>query len=244
MDIIREDESIEDLQLGQLKIIQKKNGFRFGVDAVLLANYAKDIRSAKTLDLCTGNAIVPVLMSHKTQTPLICGIEIQKEVFSMAERTVRLNGLSKRVRLNCGDINDAEKFYKKREFDVITCNPPYIPCGTAVKNDLDTKVIARHEVLCSLEDVIRVSAKLLKQQGHLVMVHRPSRLADIIYLMRCYEIEPKRVRFVHNKIGTEPTLILIDGMYKGGKELRIAPPLYLFDENGEETEELKRIYER
>ncbi len=239
---ILENESLEDLQAGGLKILQKKDGFRFGIDAVLLADFAKDVCAEEMLDLCTGSGIIPVLLSHKSDIKRIFGIEIQTEVFDMANRCVHLNRLEKRIFLENGDLKDAARIYGKRRFDLVTVNPPYMPQGSGVKNELDTKIIARHEVMCTLEDVIFASAQVLKQHARLMMVHKPSRLADIICLMRKYDIEPKRIRFVHKKVGAEPSLLLVDGTYKGGRELRIMPPLCLYDEDGNETEELKRIY--
>lgn len=243
-DLVKDDETLEDLQLSGLSVIQKKDGFRFGIDAVLLSDFAKDIKAKNMLDMCTGSGIIPVLMSAKTNIPKIFGIEIQEEVFETAKRTLELNGLSNRVHFDLGDIKNGAEIYGKRQFDLVTCNPPYMPRGTAVQNEIDTKVIARHEVMCTLEDVISVGATLLKQQGHLVLVHKPTRLADILCLMRENKIEPKRIRFVHKQAGAEPSLVLVDGTFMGGRELRIMPPLYLYDEKGDETLELTRIYGR
>lgn len=244
MDILKTNETLEDLQAGSLLLIQKKDGFRFGIDAVLLADFAKDTPAKEALDMCTGSGIIPILLSHKTKIPKLFGLEIQDEVFEMANRSVSLNKLSERLHLDLGDVKTASEIYGKRRFDLITCNPPYMPAGCGVKNELDTKIIARHEVLCTLEDVIQSASLLLTQTGHLMLVHKPARLADILCLMRKYDIEPKRIRFIHKKTDSEPSLILVDGAYKGGRELRILPPLYLYDESGEETTELKRIYER
>ena len=241
-DFIKDDETLEDLQISGLSIIQKRDGFRFGIDAVLLSDFAKEIRTDRMLDMCTGSGVIPVLLSAKTKTPEIFGIEIQEEVFEMAKRTVAMNGLGERIHIDLGDIKNATEIYGKRAFGLITCNPPYMPKGTAVINEQDTKIIARHEVLCTLEDVILSASLLLKQHGHFMLVHKPARLADILCLMRKYEIEPKRIRFIHKKADAEPSLVLVDGAYKGGCELRIMPPLYIYNENGEETEELKRIY--
>lgn len=243
-DLVKEDETLEDLQLSGLRIIQKKDGFRFGIDAVLLSDFAKDIKAEKMLDMCTGSGIIPVLLSKKTSIPKIFGIEIQQEVFDAAKRSLELNGLSERISFECADIKNSVEIYGKRQFGLITCNPPYMPSACGVKNELTSKVIARHEVMCTLEDVITNAAMLLKQQGHLVMVHKPTRVADILCLMRENKIEPKRIRFIHKTAGDEPSLVLVDGTYRGGRELRIMPPLYLYDENGEETSELKRIYGR
>ena len=239
-----DDETLEDLQLDGLFLIQKKSGFRFGADAVLLADFAKGIASEKTLDLCTGSGVIPILLSAKSETPEIFGLEIQESVFDTACRSVRLNKLEKRIFLTCGDLKNAADIYGKRTFDLVTCNPPYMPLGRGIQNPQSEKVIARHEVLCTLEDVISVSASLLKHRGRLLLVHKPSRLADIICLMRANDIEPKRIRFVHKTPESEPSLILLDGSFKGGKELRIMPPLYLYNEDGTETTELKEIYGR
>lgn len=241
---IFDDETLEDLQTCGLRLIQKKSGFRFGIDAVLLADFAKDIVSEKTLDLCTGSAVIPILLSAKSKARQIFGLEIQQSVFDTAVRSVLLNNLENRIFLTLGDLKNAAEIYGKRKFDLITCNPPYMPIGSGIQNPASEKVIARHEVLCTLEDVIRVSSDLLKHKGHLVIVHKPSRLADIIYLMRKNDIEPKRIRFIHKTIGSEPSLVLADGSFKGGTELRIMPPLYLYDENGDETAELKEVYGR
>lgn len=243
-DLVKDDETLENLQIAGLSLIQKKDGFRFGIDAVLLSDFAKDIKAESMLDMCTGSGIVPVLMSAKTNIPKIFGIEIQEEIFDTLARTLELNNLGERVHFDLGDIKKGVEIYGKRQFDLITCNPPYMPKGTAVKNERDTKIIARHEILCTLEDVISVGAMLVKQHGHLVLVHKPSRLCDILCLMREHKIEPKRIRFIHKQAGCEPSLVLVDGAYLGGRELRILPPLYIFDENGEETLELKRIYGR
>ncbi len=241
---IFEDETLEDLQTGGLFLIQKKSGFRFGIDAILLADFSKDIPSCKTLDLCTGNGIIPVLLSAKTDTDRIFGLEIQKSAFDTAVRSVEYNNLENRLFMTLGDVKNAAEIYGKRQFDLITCNPPYMPNGRGIKNPDSEKVIARHEVLCTLEDIIAVSAQLLRHRGHLALVHKPSRLADIIYLMRKNDIEPKRIRFIHKSQGAEPSLLLVDGSFKGGKELRIMPPLYLYNDDGSETAELMEVYGR
>lgn len=241
---ILSDESVEDLQLNGLRIIQKKQGFRFGVDAVLLSDFAASAKSKATLDLCTGNGIVPILLSEKTDTKKICGIEIQPEVCDMAKRSVVLNKLDGRVEIIQGDLKNAAEIYGRGCFDKITCNPPYMKNGAGLLNDADAKIIARHEIMCTLEDVIRISAQLLIPMGKLFMVHRPSRLIDIICTMRQYKIEPKLLRFVCPAVGKPPNLVLISGAKGGSSELKCLPPLYLFNADGTETDELKKIYNR
>lgn len=242
--LVHDDESVDDLQLGGLCLIQKKKGFRFGVDAVLLADFAKGIRSKRTLDLCTGTGIAAVLLAGKTDTPAIDALEIQPDIADMAARSVRMNGLENRIAVTAGDLREYDKFYPKRAFDVITCNPPYAEAGRALMSSDYTDAVSRHEIKCTLDDVVRVSSQLLKNGGHLVMVHRPSRIADVLGAMRLYEIEPKRIRMVYPRINKPPNLVLIDGAYKGGRELKFLPPLFVFDENGGSSREIDEIYGR
>ena len=239
---IFDDESLEDLQIDGLKLIQKKNGFRFGADAVFLVDFVKDIPSKITLDFCTGSAVIPILLSAKSSAEKIYGLEIQKPFCEMAVRSVEMNNLSGKIIITEGDVKNASEIYGKRQFDLITCNPPYMPVGCGIQNPNDSKYAARHEILCTLNDVIGSAAPLLKHKGHLALIHKPARLADIICLMRKYDIEPKRIRFIHKNQSSEPSLVLADGIYKGGNELRILPPLYLYDSDGSETEALKEVY--
>lgn len=241
---VKTNESVEDLMIGSLMLIQKKDGFRFGTDAVLLADFAKNIPSSRTLDLCSGSGIVPVLLSHKSNAKEIYGLEIQEEIHEMSQRTVTLNELDSKVKLVCGDLKNCTDIFPKRSFSLVTCNPPYMKAGSGIECDNYSKYISRHEELCSLEDVIAAADSMLKVGGHFCMVHRPSRLTDIICLMRKYRIEPKRLRFVLPKANSVPSLILIDGLVRGGTELKILPPLILYNKDGTETDELKMIYER
>ena len=241
---IKEDECIDDLQINGLMLIQKKNGFKFGVDAVLLSDFAKNARSKRTLDLCTGTGIVPVLLSAKTSTPDICALEIQHEICDMAKRSVTYNNIEDRVHITEGDLKDAVEIYGKGVFDKITCNPPYMKGGAGLQNSTDTKAVSRHEILCTLEDVISVSSKLLKPMGRFFMVHRPSRLADILCLMRQYKFEPKTLRLVHPSPYKAANMLLVEGMKNGGEELKMLPPLYVYDENGAYTKEIDEIYGR
>lgn len=238
------DEQLDDLQINGLFLIQKKEGFRFGVDAVLLSDFAKDVRSKRTLDLCTGTGIVPILLSAKTNTKEIYGIEIQKHVAEMAQRSVIYNGLEDRIKICCGDLKNADKIYEKHSFDKITCNPPYMKSNSAMKNMSDEISVSRHEILCTLGDVIQKASELLTYKGRFFMVHRPSRLSDIIFCMRKYNIEPKRMRFVSPFPGKAPNLMLIEGMYHGGAELKVMDTLYVFDNQGNYSEEIDKIYGR
>lgn len=239
-----ENEVIEDLQLNGIKIIQKKNGFKFGTDAVLLSDFSKDIHSQKTLDLCSGSGIIPLLLTQKTRTKKIVALEIQKEMCKMAARSVEMNNLSDTIEVVNLDLNNSVELFGKRQFDLITCNPPYMKKDSALLNEDDSKIIARHEVLCTLEDIIRVSSMLLDTTGHLAMVHKPQRFCEMTYLMQKYNLAPKRIRFVQKTAKESPELVLCDALYGAKSDVKILPPLIMYDDAGNETSEMKKIYGR
>ena len=241
---ILSNELIDDLQLKGLKIIQKEDGFCFGIDAVLLANFAKVKDKDIVLDLGTGTGIIPILIAGHTNAKDITAVEIQPEISDMAKRSVALNNLEDRIKIVNDDLKNIDKYLKHNSFDVIVTNPPYIKNNGGLINEIDTKSISRHEIKCSLEDVVRVSAKLLKHNGKFCMVHRPDRLVDIITLMRKYKVEPKALRFVHGSIGKDAKLILIKGVKGAKAELKVEASLYVYDENGNYTKEIDYIYNR
>lgn len=236
------NETLDDLQNGYY-IIQRSDGFKFGVDAVLLADFAKDA-VGRAIDLCTGTGIVPILLAAKSRLKSIDAVEIQKEIADMAKRSVEYNGLEERIHIACADLNDAVARYGKAVFDAVTVNPPYMKVGSGLMNEDDLKLISRHEVKCTLEDVIRVSAELLKPMGKMYMIHRPSRLADIICCMRKYGIEPKVMRLVSPYLGKEANLVLIHGIKNAKSELKLLPTLYVYDKNGGYSKEIDEIYGR
>lgn len=243
---IYENERIDDLQLKGLKLIQNPEWFCFGVDAVLLADFAKNSikKGFKTVDFCTGNGIIPVLLSAKTEAKTITGIEIQPCVADLALRNVKFNKLEEKLEILNENIKNSENIFGKSSVDYITCNPPYKEAGSGLKNTEDIVTIARHEILCSLEDIIISAEKILKPGGKIALIHRPERLIDLIWLMRQNKIEPKRLRFVHPFPEKTATMILIEGTKHGGKKLFLEPPLYIYDENKNYTEEINRIYGR
>lgn len=243
MDVeIFDGERVDDLQCGGLLLIQKKTGFRFGIDAVLLADFADVGKGARVIDLGTGTGVIPVLLAGKTRAREICGIEIQHDVAGMAQRTVRLNGLESRVGIICGDLKDAPSLYGPSSFNVVLSNPPYMNRGAGLVNPDDSRAIARHEIKCTLEDVVAAGARLLAPGGQFALVHRPSRLVDIVWLMRKYVVEPKYVRFVHPSPYRKPNLVLIKGCKGGNPELKMMAPLYVYDEEGKYTREIDEIY--
>ena len=234
---------IDDLGINGLKLIQNPNYFCFGIDAVLLSDFAKQMKSNMTvMDLGCGNGILPLLLSAKTKSKKIYGIEIQKELYELAKENIELNELNGLVEIKNMDIKELNNEFAKGSIDVIVTNPPYKKQGTGLINDNEHIQIAKHEILCTLEDIIKQSSYLLTSLGEFYMVHRPDRLVDIIYLMRKYAIEPKEIKYVHPKAKEEPNLILIKGIKEGKTFLKTLPPLYVYNENGEYTNEILEIY--
>jgi len=241
---IKEDETIDDLQLKGLKLIQKKDGFKFGIDAVLLSDFACIKNKHKVMDLCTGTGIIPFLVYGKYTPQSVYGLEIQEDMIDMAKRSIKLNSLEEKVFFINEDLKNIEFLKKLQKFDVVTVNPPYKLNDAGIINPNDKLAIARHEILCNLEDVISASRVLLKDNGRLFMIHRPERLADIFTLMRKYKIEPKRVKMIHPKIGKAPNIVLVEGQRDGGEYLKWEAPLYVYDNNGKYTKEIDAIYGR
>ncbi|MGL5243697.1 MAG: tRNA1(Val) (adenine(37)-N6)-methyltransferase [Sarcina sp.] len=243
-DLVRDDETLDDLQLKGLHIVQKKEGFRFGVDAVLLANFANVKRKHTLIDLCTGTGIIPFISYGKKMPQYIMGLEIQEEFVEMANRSIKINNLEGKIDFVCGDLKDKDLLKSLPKFDVVTVNPPYKLNNSGILNELDKKTIARHEVMCTLEDVIISARILLKDNGRLYIVHRPERLADIFCLMRKHKIEPKRVRMVHPNTKKAANIVLVEGQRDGGAYLKWETPLYVYNDNGEYSEEINNIYGR
>jgi tRNA1Val (adenine37-N6)-methyltransferase len=241
---IMENERVDDLQYKGLKLIQKRDGFCFGIDAVLLSYFAQIPKNGAVIDLGTGTGIVAVLVAAKKEPARVVGLEIQADMAGMASRSVALNGLDDRISIVNGDIRDAVQLFGPSSFDAVVTNPPYMEKGGGLLNPEDAKAISRHEILCSIEDVISVSARLLKPGGKFSMVHRPHRLVDIMYNMRKYNIEPKLMRLVHPSPGKKPNLVLVSGTKDGRIELRVQEPLYVYDSSGRYTKEIDEIYSR
>lgn len=241
--LIRPDESVDDLQNGY-SLIQKKDTFKFGVDAVLLADFADVKNSDNVVELGTGTGVVSILTYAKKKPSAITALEIQEEMADMAARSVLLNGLQQFIEVKCIDLREAPGILGKAGFDCVITNPPYVKKDSGINNPQETKAISRFEIMCTLEDVVQSSKELLRTGGKLFMVHRTDRLADIIYEMRIQGLEPKRIRFVHSSPSRRPHLLLIEGVRGGRPELKFMDPLYIYGEDGEYTEEIHRIYGR
>ena len=243
--LLKENERIDDLEYKNLKIIQNKKGFCFGIDSVLLSDFAKEIKKdSKVLDLGTGTGIISILLCGKTNLKEIIGVEIQKDVYEMAQRSAKLNQLENKFKLLNEDIKNLSKIFPTNSFDAIVTNPPYKKENTGLKNENKSLEISRHEVMCSINDIAIISSKLLNNNCSLYMVHRPDRLIDIIEALRKNNLEPKKIRFVYPKINKAPNLVLIKET-KGRKPyLKIENPLIVYKEDGTYTNEILEIYNK
>ena len=233
---IRPGERLDDLQIGGLELIQDPEKFCFGVDAVFLSDFVRVRPGESVLDLGTGNGIIPVLLSAKTEARHITGLEIQADTAEMARRSVAHNHLEDRLDIVTGDIKEAAELFRPAFFDVITTNPPYMLADHGIRNPDDAKAVARHEILCTLDDILRESMRLMQDKSRFYMIHRPFRLTEIMIKMHEYKIEPKRIRFIHPYIDKEPTMVLIEGVRGAKPRVTVEPPLIIFDRHGTQEE--------
>lgn len=239
---LNDGERIDDLQRCNLKIIQDPKKFCFGMDAVLLSYFATVRKGERALDLCTGNGILPILLSGKYEGEHFDGIEIQEESANLAVRSINANGIEDRVKVITGDIKQIDTYYDKATFDVVTCNPPYMIDTHGIKNPDSPKAIARHEILCDFTDVASAAAKMLKPGGRLYLVHRPFRLVEIFAILTKYKLEPKRMQMVHPYIDHEPNMVLIEAKLGGKSRLSVEKPIIVYKDVNEYTQEIYDIY--
>lgn len=241
---LKKDERIDDLEYKGLKIIQNRNWFCFGVDSVILSDFAKEIKdNSIVLDLGSGTGIISILLSKKINAKKIIGVEIQKEVCEMSKKSILLNDL-KNVEFINEDIKNLDKIMENGICDAIVTNPPYMKNNSGVKNDNEYKLISRHEIKCNIEDIIKIASKLLKNNGELYMVHRPDRIVGIIETLRKYKIEPKKIRFVYSREGQNSNLVLIKAVKNSGEFLKVEKPLYIYDKENNYTDEVLEIYNK
>ena len=241
--LIRDNERLDDLQIKGYKIIQHPDKFCFGMDAVLLSAFAYVKEGEKAIDLGTGTGILPILLEAKNKGAHYTGLEIQPESVEMARRSVLYNNLQDKVDIIEGDIKEASSIFGKAVVEVVTSNPPYMTNHHGLKNPSDTKAIARHEILCSLDDVVRETAAVLKPRGRCYFVHRPSRIVEIFETMRKYRLEPKRMRLVYPYVDKAPNMVLIEGVRGGGQQLTVESPLVVYEAPGKYTNEILEIYD-
>lgn len=239
---LKENERIDDLQRNGYQIIQDSKRFCFGMDAVLLSGFARAKEGDMVLDMCTGTGIIPILMEAKTKALHFTGLEIQEDSADMARRSVLLNHLEEKIDIVTGDVKEADTLFKAASFDVITCNPPYMTGQHGLQNKDEAKTIARHEVLCTLEDVVEAAARLLKPGGNFYMVHRPFRLAEIMVMLSKYKLEPKRMQLVYPYVDKEPNMVLIEANRGGKPRLSVEKPLIVYKEPGVYMPEIYDVY--
>ena len=235
-------ERIDDMGFGGLLLIQKPEDFCYGIDAVLLADFAKVRKDGNVVDLGTGTGAIPLILSRKTKAAEIVGVEVQTEAFKRAQRSVALNDLDGRIRIIHADIKALDGTLPAGSFDTVVSNPPYNEQGGALTNEREAKMIARHETTAALEDFISTAAELLKDRGDFYLVHRPARLVDIFSLGRLYHLEPKEIRLIHPSPGKTPNIVLVHCVKNGGAELRLLEPLCVYNKEGGYTEAIKKIY--
>ncbi len=242
MELLLPEERLDELHRNNYKIIQNPKKFCFGIDAVLLSGFAEVREGEAALDLGTGTGIIPILLEAKYNGKHYTGLEIQEESADMARRSVAYNQLSEKIDIVTGDIKEASKLFKAASFDVVTTNPPYMNNSHGLVNPDMPKAIARHELLCSLDDVVREGAKVLKPGGRFYMVHRPMRLVEIINTLTKYKLEPKRIRFVHPYVDKEPNMVLIEAVRGGKPMIKVEAPLVVYEDVNVYTKEIYDIY--
>ncbi len=241
-ELVKAGERVDDLQNG-FYVIQNQNKFCFGMDAVLLSGFARIRKGDHVLDMGTGTGIIPILLKSKTKGEHFTGLEIQEECADMATRSVKYNGLESAVDIVCGDIKEAAGIFGAASFDVVTSNPPYMIGAHGLQNPYMAKAIARHEVLCTLEDVVSQASKVLKDRGRFFMVHRPFRLAEIFSVLTRYKLEPKRMQLVYPYIDREPNMVLIEALKGGNSRITVEKPLIVYEKPGVYTKDILEIYD-
>lgn len=239
------DERIDDLEYEGLKIIQNKNGFCFGIDSVLLSDYAKNIKNnSVVMDIGTGTGIISLLLCKKSKLKKIYGVEIQQDVATMAKKSIELNNLENKVEIVNKNIKEIGEIFENNTFDAIVTNPPYKKINTGMLSKEKKQLISRHEIECTLEDIVKISYKLLKSKGEFYMVHRAERLVDIMYVLRKNKLEPKNIRFVQSKEKEKPNLILVKCVKDANEFLKIDDPLIIYNRDGSYTDEILKIYNK
>lgn len=239
---IRAGERVDDLERSGYRIIQDPSRFCFGMDAVLLSGFARVRRGERVLDLGTGSGIIPILLEAKTEGEHFTGLEIQPEMADMAARSVALNRLREKIDIVQGDIKEASRLFGRASFDVVTSNPPYMDGGAGITNPDEPRAVARHEILCTFDDVAREASRLLRTGGRFYLVHRPRRLAELIVTLRSRGLEPKRIRMVHPFADREANMVLIEAVRGGRPLMKVEAPVIVFRELGVYSDELKSVY--
>lgn len=241
-DLVKCGERVDDLQNGYF-VIQDPKKFCFGMDAVLLSGFARVKKGETALDMGTGTGIIPILLSQRTEGKHFTGLEIQAECAEMADRSVKYNCLEERVQIVEGDIKEAAGIFGAASFDVVTCNPPYMIGQHGLTNPHLPKAIARHEILCTFDDVANQAARVLKDRGRFYLVHRPFRLVELMAALTKYKLEPKRMQLVYPYIDKEPNMVLIEACKGGNSRIQIERPLVVYEKPGVYTRDILELYQ-
>ena len=240
--MLKANEQLDDLQIKGLEIIQNKDKFKFGTDAVLLSDYAKVKKGGRCIDIGTGTGIIPLLLSAKYEPSELIGLEIQPDLCEMASRSISYNKLNAKISIINGDVKNIRSLFKGGSFDNVVTNPPYMKNGSGFQSDDDSIAVSRHEILCGIDDIAAAAAYLLKDKGVLSMVHRPNRLVDVLSALRKFSIEPKTIRFVHPYADKAPNLFLLNAQKNTKPFLKVEDPLVVRKDDGEHTDEIYKIY--
>jgi len=240
---VREDEKLDELFDGRIRIIQKKAGYRFSLDAILLAHFASRIPAASIIDLGTGSGVVPLILARKSASAKITGVEVQPGLADMARRTIELNGLGGRVTIERGDIRELAAVFPSSSFDLVVCNPPYYPLDNGRINPHQEKAIARHEIKATVQDVIRVSQYLAADSGSVLIIFPAKRLIQLLSAFKAAGLRPRCLRIIYSQLSGEAKLVLVEGCRGGNPELEIAGPFSIYGADGEYSAEMKTIYE-
>lgn len=236
------EETLHDLPFGNNKLIQNKNLFCYGIDAVLLSDFAKTKHNSKVLDLCTGNGIIPLLMESLSKNNIFTGIEIQQSSVELANRSIELNNLQNKISIIQGDLKNIKELIPGNFFNVVTVNPPFAEVNQAIKNPSESLAIARHEVLCTIDDVVAAAAYAIAPGGVFYMIHRPNRLNQIFLSLDRNNFKPSRIRFVHPDTTKAPNMVLIEAHKDCNRQLKIEAPMFVYKSKGVYTEEIQKIY--
>ena len=239
------DEELHDLEYKGLKLIQKKKGFKFGVDSVLLSDFAKKIKkNATVMDIGSGTGIISILLAKKTKLKKIYAVEIQKDMAEMSERSIQLNNQEDKIEVINDNIKNIFRYVCKNSIDVVVSNPPYKKISSGILNPEENKLISRHEVECNFDEIANIAGRLLKDNGTFYLIHRPERLADVLISLKKNRLEPKNLRFIQSKNNEAPKMFLLKSVKYAGEFLKVEKPLIIYDSENKYTEELLKIYEK
>lgn len=241
-EMIKTDETVDAFFDDRIRIIQKKSGYRFSVDSMLLSHFVEVKEGSRVADLGSGSGVISIILAHRFASSRIEGVEIQEDLADMAGRSVRLNDYQDRVRINHWDVKRVKKIFETKSMDAVVFNPPYRKLDSGQINPDHERAVARHEVKGALTDFLAAASYLLKDWGTATIIYPATRGAGLIYHMRKNNIEPKKVRMVHSKMSSRAEFILVEGVKGGGEELFVMPPLFIYEEDGEYSDEMKALF--